>query len=89
MKWIEWKDGCPLPEERRFILWQIDKRTVDNMEMPPAVGVGYMRVWSCGPWFVIPGMGGKFVVNHYCDCLGDDFNAPLWGVGNKPKGETR
>lgn len=82
MKWIKWEDGCPLPKERRFVLCQIEKRMIDHMEMPPAVSVGYMRVWSTGPWFVIPGMGGKFVVTHYCDCLGDDFEAPLWRAGN-------
>lgn len=40
----------------------------------PTVAVGYLRIHSSGPFWVVPGVGGP--VTHWCDCLGDDFTAP-------------
>jgi hypothetical protein len=78
MNWIKFKEGCKLPPERRYVLVHIGERPIQGINMPPAVGVGYLRIWSGGPWFVIPGMGGDWTVTHYCDCLGDNFEVPNW-----------
>jgi hypothetical protein len=75
MEWIEFNpDGGPLPPERRYVLCQIAEKP--GTGLPPAVAVGYIRIFSNDSMFVIPGVGGT--VTHYCDCLGDDFIAPLW-----------
>lgn len=66
----------PHVKERRYVLLQVAGD--DSLGMPPSVAVGYLRVWSNGPWWVIPGFGRDFIVTHYADCLGDDFQAPLW-----------
>lgn len=43
------------------------------------VAVGYIRVHSCGPFFVVPGVEHKDEeITHWADCLGDDFAAPAW-----------
>lgn len=81
MKWIEYSESKwadqPLPPERKHVLVQIAARPEEGM--PPAVAVGYMR-YAAGdknsPVFTIPGVGGSVVA--WCDCLGDDFTAPLW-----------
>mgnify|MGYP001571501020 len=51
--------------------------------MPAAVAVGYtvpcVFVFGSGgssQRFIVPGVGGPVVA--WCDCLGDDFSAPLW-----------
>lgn len=72
--WIAFdKTATNLPKERRYCLVitaeQPDKGT------PSGVAVGYIRIWSDGPWWVIPGIGGT--VTHYADCLGDDFATPV------------
>lgn len=74
MNWIEFNPDGQLPTERRYVLCQIAAKA--DKGLPPAVAVGYLRYWSSGPFFVVPGVGGD--VTHYCDCLGDDFIAPLW-----------
>ena len=44
------------------------------------VAVGYIRVHSDGPFFVVPGVPHKDEeITHWADCLGDDFSAPAWG----------
>jgi hypothetical protein len=43
------------------------------------VAVGYIRVHSGGPFFVVPGVPHKDEeITHWADCLGDDFTAPAW-----------
>jgi hypothetical protein len=43
------------------------------------VAVGYIRVHSGGPFFVVPGVEHKDEeITHWADCLGDDFTAPAW-----------
>lgn len=72
-----------LPPERRYVLVQ----TIPPEDHPsgrdasrPVVLVGWLKYAagdkSC-PYFVCPGIGGD--VTHWCDCLGDDFEAPGWG----------
>lgn len=65
------------PPIRRYVLVQLPERP--SQGLPPAVAVGY-RKDSGGdkqsPFFVTPGVGG--IPTHWCDCLGDDFQAPLW-----------
>ena len=78
--WIPFRVGEMLPQERRFVLVQIDKN--DSKGMPPSVAVGYLRYAagdkSC-PFFVIPGHGrASDPITHWCDCLGDEFHAPGW-----------
>lgn len=66
-----------LPPQRRCVLLMLPERKEDGM--PPAVAVGYLK-FAAGdktcPYFVVPGVGGK--PTHWCDCLGDDFEVPLW-----------
>lgn len=81
MKWIEFDQEKwhmqKLPIVRRYVLVQIAAKHEHGL--PPSVAVGYMR-YAAGdkksPTFTIPGVGGEVVA--WCDCLGDDFNAPLW-----------
>ena len=71
--WVEFDPLSPLlPPERRYVLVQVGEREGQR----PSVHVGWLRVHSDGPFFVVPGGGGP--VTHFCDCLGDDFYAPLW-----------
>lgn len=43
------------------------------------VAVGYIRVHSGGPFFVVPGVEHRDEeITHWADCLGDNFTAPLW-----------
>jgi len=96
MQWIAFnKEAYPheeLPLERRYVLVQIER----DDDLPPSVAVGYLRLWSDGPFFVVPGfarpsyhtLGGcrPFLVTHWCDSLGDNFGAPLWkGKQTSPK----
>lgn len=76
-EWVPFVHSTPgqrLPPERRLVLVQIAPRPYEGY--PAAVAVGYLRIWSRGPWFVIPGVGGD--VTAWCDCLGDDFKPPCW-----------
>lgn len=81
MEWtlfdIEKYGQQPLPLERRHVLLQL--AAVPSHGLPPAVAVGYLR-YAAGdvnsPEFTIPGIGGLVVA--WCDCLGDNFRAPLW-----------
>lgn len=87
MKWYDYKESLwhrqPLPKEHRHVLVQVAARELKGM--PPSVVVGYMK-FAAGdkqsPRFIIPGVGGPVVA--WCDCLPDDFTAPLWrGVLDK------
>lgn len=81
MKWVEFEQeklaNQKLPPRGRYILCQIAAKPEKGL--PPAVAVGYMR-FAAGdknsPVFTIPGVGGDVVA--WCDCLDDDFAAPLW-----------
>lgn len=76
--------GESWPAERRCVLVQIAPSDKGDA---PAVGVGYMRSQSNGPFFVVPGARTGFVVTHWADCLGDDFHArPNWQMPGQPKG---
>lgn len=97
MEWTNYRQELwanqPLPLERREVLVQIAARELEGMGMPPAVAVGYLR-YAAGdknsPYFVIPGIGGDVVA--WCDCLPDDFTAPLWrraGYADEMPAETR
>ena len=73
--WIEFDASSPdLPPEHRLCLVQTTPQPAKGL--PPAVAVGYLRIWSCGPWWVIPGVGGT--VTRYADCLPDDLNPQCW-----------
>jgi len=80
-KWNEFNENLfeqqILPEERRYVLLQIKERL--ELGLPACVVVGYLR-YSSGktPYFVCPGLDGTWSVTFWCDCLGDDFNAPYW-----------
>ncbi len=76
MKWIPFDKTGKVPKERRYVLLQIKEKATEVGGLPPSVCVGYLRRWSSGSFFVIPGVGGE--VTHWSDCLGDDFEAPLW-----------
>lgn len=92
--WIEFRqelfDNQKLPDERRYVLIQIGEDLTKGM--PPTVAVGYLR-YAAGckdsPYFVILGVDCSTRFPYYwCDCLGDDFNAPLWkGKQSPPKRE--
>lgn len=66
-EWVRFSKHGKLPPERRYVLVQTEERDCGS----PAVAVGWLRIHSEGPFFVVPGIGGN--VTHYCDCLGDDF----------------
>ena len=81
MTWIPFEQSKwaqqELPQARKHILVQLAAKP--DKGLPPAVAVGYLR-FAAGdensPVFTIPGVGGDVVA--WCDCLGDDFYAPLW-----------
>ena len=81
MKWFDYKQRLwanqPLPPARRYVLVQVKEKPKEGL--PPAVAVGYMRLAAGdknSPVFTIPGVGGDVVA--WCDCLDDNFTAPLW-----------
>lgn len=74
IKWVPFKRQGKLPPERRSVLVQVAEREDEYKHLSPTVAVGYLRVHSDGPFWVVPGVGGP--VTHWCDCLGDDFWAP-------------
>ncbi len=46
-------------------------------DVAATVAVGYLRIHSDGPFFVVPGVPHKDAeITHWADCLGDDFTAP-------------
>jgi hypothetical protein len=80
--WVVCSQMNKFPKEKRYVLVQI----ASDREKGAAssVAVGYLKYaagdMSC-PYFVVPGFGRAFTVTHWCDCLGDDFKAPLWRGG--------
>ena len=70
-------DG-PLPQEKRYVLVQTVELQLGAFEDSPGVAVGYLRYDSeSNPYWIVPG-GPHGKVTHWADCLGDDFEAPLW-----------
>lgn len=45
-----------------------------------SVAVGYWKFKGEreANYWVVPGARGGYVLTHWCDCLGDDFEAPSW-----------
>ena len=86
MIWHEFP-GNKLPPGRRDVLVQLAAE--ENLGLPPAVVVGYLRdAAGCkdSPQFITPGVGGRLrIITHWCDCLGDEFNAPLWKNTNNTR----
>lgn len=80
MNWIPFSPRGPLPAERRNVLVQCSGALGGFVEKTPSVVVGYLK-YAAGdplsPFFVTPGVA-RIDVTHWCDCLGDDFDAPLW-----------
>ena len=79
MKWIKFNPrAVNLPKERRHVLVQIE--ALPESGLPPSVCVGYLRRHSGRHnFFVTPGIDrGERPITHWCDCLGDNFTAPLW-----------
>ncbi len=74
---IEMQDKQYLPPVKRYVLLQVARKK--ELGHPPSVAVGYLKFAggdrTC-PYFVVPGVGGH--IEAWCDCLGDDFKAPLW-----------
>lgn len=81
-KWIPYEGiKGKLPPERKYVLVQQDE--VPEQYRRSSVVVGYLR-YAAGdktsPQFIRPGAAiGE--ITHWCDCLGDSFNAPLWFGG--------
>ena len=76
-----------LPQERRVVLLNINEHKEKGL--PPCVAVGYMRRYSDGGYyFVTPGADVQKdrEVMYWSDCLGDDFQCPLWA--NKQMNKT-
>lgn len=76
------------PPERRYVLVQLPEQP--ELGLPPAVAVGYMKNAAGdkqSPYFVTPAIGG--IPTHWCDCLGDDFKAPLWAASQERKRNAR
>lgn len=107
IKWIEYDRLGKLPLERRSVLVMIAQRQSeeskraheefggdqDFKDTAATVAVGYIRIHSDGPFFVVPGVPHKDEdITHWADCLGDDFTAPLWlskQVVGKPRRQWR
>lgn len=66
------------PQLKRYVLVQLSAQP--DKGLPGAVAVGYMKNAAgdkqC-PYFVVPGAAAG-EPTHWCDCLSDDFCAPLW-----------
>ena len=77
MNWIKFPEPMRMmPAERRYVLVQTEG--YPDQGVHSSVAVGYLRYLSNGePYFVVPGVDSGQVIA-WCDCLGDDFYAPLW-----------
>ena len=84
MNWQEYSENN-VPELKRYVLIQVS----GSETMPPSVVVGYIKKHSEGGYyFVWPGCNinpSEREATHWCDCLGDDFKAPLWAGQPKKK----
>ena len=66
-----------LPKLGRVVLLNIEAKD----DMPACVVAGYFKRYSDGQYYyVAPGTGVKFgrEATYWSDCLGDDFQCPLW-----------
>ena len=87
--WVDFdpknRETQPLPPEYKLVLVQLAARP--GSAMPPAIAAGYLRndAGQKGrPSFVCPGVEGDAVA--WCDCLPEDFGAPLWpGIPPRPE----
>ena len=69
--------GRSLPPQGRKVLVACSPK--EEGQAPP-VAVGYLKFGAGdkdSPYFVVPGVLHREVVA-WCDCLGDDFDAPVW-----------
>ena len=77
-----------LPIVRRYVLVMLPAQPEQGL--PPAVAVGYLK-FAAGdkncPNFIAPAIGG--IPTHWCDCLGDDFAAPLWRGRQEKSAESK
>ena len=85
--WKKYHRQGVLPPERRNVLLAVraaDAEYYDNGKVKyqshaAIVAVGYLRIHSDGPFWVIPGVPHQDAeITHWCDCLGDRFSAPHW-----------
>jgi hypothetical protein len=69
-------------EEQKRAYKEFGRHGIDDpdfKDMSATIAVGYIRIHSGGPFFVVPGVPHKDEeITHWADCLGDDFTAPLW-----------
>lgn len=82
-QWIPYRRQGKLPPERRYVMVIVPRRPASIGEASATVAVGYLRIHSDGPFWVVPGVEREvpdYEVTHWCDCLGDDFQAPCWPV---------
>lgn len=76
-EWIPFDPKEELPPERRLVL----VRARDERRNDTVIVVGFLiTIGSVGPFFVCPGLEGTGLCRHthWCDCLGNDFEAPHW-----------
>lgn len=50
----------------------------------PAVGVGYIKNGSQGPYFIVPGARMGFTVEYWADVFDNDFQSPHWHFPGLP-----
>ncbi len=78
MKWIRFNPkAVNLPKERRYVLVMVEQGANGTSS---TVCVAWLRRHSGrNNFFVTPGIHrNDRKVTHWCDCLGDNFHAPLW-----------
>jgi hypothetical protein len=89
MEWKEFKgaETKGLPKTYRCVLVQAS----GTATIAPSVSVGYLK-YAAGdkgsPYFLTGGVirTEDIKITHWCDCLGDEFYAPLWpGLRNSKK----
>ena len=73
---------CRQSDEQKRAYKECGRPGIDDpnfKDTSSTVAVGYIRIHSGGPFFVVPGVPHKDEeITHWADCLGDDFTAPLW-----------
>ena len=87
--WVDFdpknRETQPLPPEYKLVLVQMAARPGNGKT--PAIAAGYLRNdagQKDSPYFVCPGVEGDAVA--WCDCLPEDFCAPLWpGIPLRPE----
>lgn len=74
--WISFCGGGALPPERKPVLLKLSAIPLPSSQPsePESVVLGYLRIWSNGPWWVTPGFDrGNRAVLAWRDCLPDDM----------------